>query len=108
MTTLQATLRDAPDARPDFVGHIYGPMNAVTPPANPPPLFAALASDDPLFGDTDYGLAQVWRKARAPIEMHVFEKGDHGFGMTKKGTTSDLWIDEFIAWMRARGLLNKS
>jgi len=107
MTTLQTTLESGTGPRPDFVGVIYGPMNTVTPPPNAPPLFAAIASDDPLFGDTDYGLVQAWRKVHAPFEMHVYEHGDHGFGMTKKGTTSDLWIDQFYAWMKARGLLTK-
>ena len=108
MTALQTTLKSGVGPRPDFVGVIYGPMNGVTPPPSPPPMFAAIANDDPLFGDTDYGLAQAWRKVHAPIEMHVYERGDHGFGMTKKGTTSDLWIDQFYAWMKTRGLLAKT
>jgi acetyl esterase/lipase len=107
MTALQTTLESGAGPRPDFVGIIYGPMNSVTPPPNAPPMFAAIANDDPLFGDTDYGLAQSWRKARAPFEMHVYERGGHGFGMTKAGGTSDLWIDQFFAWMKARGLLAK-
>lgn len=107
MTVLQTTLESGSGPRPDFVGVIYGPMNTVTPPPKAPPMFVAIANDDPLFGDTDYGLAQAWRKVHAPFEMHVYERGDHGFGMTKKGTTSDLWIDQFHAWMKARGLLAK-
>lgn len=105
MTTLGATLRNAPDARPDFIAPIYGPMNTVAAPANPPPMFTAIANDDPLFGNTDYGLVQAWKKAGGAVEMHVYEKGDHGFGMHRRGTTSDLWIDQFYAWMTARNLL---
>ena len=105
MTTLGATLRNAPDARPDFIAPIYGPMNTVTPPANPPPMFNAIASDDPLFGNTDFGLIQAWKKAGGAVELHYYEHGDHGFGLHKRGTTSDLWIDQFYAWMTARGLL---
>jgi acetyl esterase/lipase len=108
MTTLQATMKDAPDARPDFIAPIYGPLNTVTPPANPPPIFAAIAADDPLFGRTDFGLIQAWRKAGGSTELHVYQKGDHGFGMRKQGTTSDLWIDQFHAWMKAMGFLTKS
>ena len=80
---------------PDFIAPIYGPLNTVTPPANPPPLFAAIASDDPLFGRTDFGLVQAWRQAGGSTELHVYQKGDHGFGMRKQGTTSDLWIDQY-------------
>jgi hypothetical protein len=28
----------------------------------------------------------------------------HGFGLTKQGTTSDHWIDDFYNWLDAQGL----
>jgi acetyl esterase/lipase len=105
MTTLATTLADAPDARPDFIAPIYGMMSAITPPANPQPMFVALASDDPLFNKQGFGLVESWQKAGGSVELHYFEGGSHGFGSQKKGTTSDLWFDEYMAWMKARGLL---
>jgi acetyl esterase/lipase len=105
MTTLATTLADAPDARPDFIAPIYGMMSAITPPANPQPMFVALASDDPLFNKQGFGLVESWQKAGGSVEFHYFEGGSHGFGAQKKGTTSDLWFDEYLAWMKARGLL---
>jgi acetyl esterase/lipase len=105
MTTLATTLADAPDARPDFIAPIYGMMTAVTPPANPQPMFAALASDDPLFNKQGFGLIESWQKAGGSVELHYFEGGSHGFGAQKKGTTSDLWFDEYMAWMKAKGFL---
>jgi hypothetical protein len=38
-------------------------------------------------------------------ELHVFAKGGHGFGLQKRGLTTDLWFDEFVAWMASGGLL---
>ncbi len=105
MTTLATTLADDPTARPDFIAPIYGMMTAVTPPANPQPLFAALASDDPLFNKQGFGLVESWQKAGGSVELHYFEGGSHGFGAQKKGTTSDMWFEEYMAWMKARGLL---
>jgi acetyl esterase/lipase len=105
MTTLQVALRNAPDAKADFIGLIYGPMLAVQPPAETPPLFAAIAADDPLIGSGDFGLISSWRAAKASVELHYYERGGHGFGMRTLGTSSDLWIDEFHAWIRSRGLL---
>jgi acetyl esterase/lipase len=105
MTTLATTLADDPTARPDFIAPIYGMMLPVTPPANPQPLFAALASDDPLFNKQGFGLVESWQKAGGSVELHYFEGGSHGFGAQKKGTTSDLWFDEYMAWMKAKGLL---
>jgi acetyl esterase/lipase len=105
MTTLATALDDAPDARPDFIAPIYGMMVAVTPPAQPQPMFTALASDDPLFNTQGFGLVESWQKAGGSVELHYFEGGGHGFGAQKKSTTSDLWFDEFMAWMKARGLV---
>lgn len=107
MTTLEVAL--GPDAanRPDFAAMIYGPMSARPVPSDAPPLFLALAANDPLFGHGDLGLFGAWQKAGKPVELHVFEQGGHGFGMTRQGLTSDFWADEFLAWMRMRGLLEK-
>jgi acetyl esterase/lipase len=108
MTTMATTLANAPDARPDFIAPIYGFMLPVTPPPTPQPMFVALASDDPLFGKQGFGLVESWQKAGGSVELHFYEGGNHGFGAQKKGTTSDLWIDEYMAWMKARGFLKAS
>ncbi len=105
MTTLATVLADDPTARPDFIAPIYGMMYAVTPPANPQPMFAALAKDDQLFYMQGFGLIESWKKAGGSVEFHYYQGGGHGFGAQKKGTTSDLWFDQFVAWMTAQGLL---
>jgi acetyl esterase/lipase len=74
-------------------------------PAGAPPAFIVLAANDDLFAHGDYGLIGAWQKAGAPVEFHLYGEGDHGFGMRKQGKTSDLWFDQFLAWMRMRGLL---
>jgi len=105
MTTLATALRNDPAARADFIGVIYGPLGSVEVPQPTPPLFAAIAADDPLIGTGDFGLIKSWRDAKAPVEFHLYEHGGHGFGMRRRSTTSDLWADQFYAWMKARGLL---
>ncbi len=100
MTTLTLTLEDRPGAEPSFVGIIYGPMLPVTVPLHAPPLFAALAADDPLFGHEGFGLITSWQTAGRPVEVHLYEHGDHGFGMRQQGTTSDLWFQEFATWIK--------
>lgn len=106
ITSLNAVLQGSDSgAGPDFFGFIYGPMAAVKVPAAAPPMFAALAMDDPLFGNGDFGIASGWRAAKKPVELHVYEGGGHGFGMGRPGTTSTLILPEFIGWMEARGLL---
>jgi acetyl esterase/lipase len=104
-TTLSVALADDKASRPDFIAPIYGPMSALSVPADAPPMFNAIAADDPLIPLDDLGVVTSWRAAHRPVEFHLYEHGGHGFGMNRKGTTSDLWIDEFYAWMKDRGLL---
>lgn len=98
MLTLATTL-DGQDAKPAFIGTIYGPLSTFDVPADAPPLFVALAADDPLFGNAGFGLIDSWRAAKRPVEFHLFEQGGHGFGMYPKTTTSTGWFDEFVRWM---------
>jgi acetyl esterase/lipase len=104
-TVLNVALANAPDARPDFIATIYGPMGPVTVPHDAPPLFVAHAADDPLL-PVRFGLIVDWQKAGAPYELHIYERGGHGFGMRHQGTTSDLWIEEFYLWMKDNGWLS--
>jgi len=93
------------DAKPAFLGEIYGPMAPVKVPAGAPPLFIAVAADDPIFGNAGYGIIDSWRAAKKPVEFHLFEQGGHGFGMYPKDTTSTGWFDEFVRWMAMHGWL---
>ena len=105
MVTLSMGLLTDPALRPDFIAPIYGPMGHQTVPPDAPPLFAAIAADDPLFGGGQFALVQDWLAAKRPAELHVFERGGHGFGMRAQQTTSDQWIEELFWWMQARGYL---
>jgi acetyl esterase/lipase len=104
MLTL-ATALAGQDAKPAFIGNIYGPLATMTVPADAPPMFVALAADDPFFGNDGFGLIDSWRSAKRPVEFHLFEQGGHGFGMYQKPTTSTGWFDEFARWMAMHGLL---
>jgi acetyl esterase/lipase len=100
-----ATALHGQDARPAFVGYIYGPLAAMTVPPDAPPLFVALAADDPLFANAGFGLIESWRAAKKPTEFHLYEKGGHGFGMYPKETTSTGWFDAFVSWLTMHGML---
>ena len=93
------------DADPAFLGNIYGPMAPVQVAADAPPLFVALAEDDPLFAGGGFGIVQSWRDADRPVEFHLYEQGGHGFGMYPKTTTSTGWFEAFVSWMRMHGWL---
>lgn len=102
ITTIGLTLQSDDQARPDFIAPIYGPMGKPTEalPAKLPPMWTALSADDPLFGNSDLALLTAWRSRKAPYELHLFERGGHGWGFNGlSGTTSTEWRQEFSAWL---------
>jgi acetyl esterase/lipase len=107
MLTMATTLHGQ-DAKPAFIGNIYGPLAAAKVPADAPPLFIALAADDPFFGNAGFGLIDSWRSAKRPVELHLFEQGGHGFGMYRKTTTSTGWFDSYVRWLDMHGYLKSA
>ena len=104
-TTLSVALAADPAARPAFIAPIYGPLEGVQPPADAPPMFVALASDDPLFWKNSIGLIESWSKAHVPVEFHLYQRGGHGFGLGTAGTTTVDWIEGFRLWLESNGML---
>ncbi len=102
MLTMATTVAGQ-DAKPAFIADIYGPLAPITVPADAPPLFVALAADDPFFANGGFGLIDSWRAAKRPVEFHLYEQGGHGFGMYPKATTSTGWFDAFTRWLAMHG-----
>lgn len=107
MTSLATALTSDKQARPAFIGFVYGPQGAVSVPADAPALFDAIALDDPLFQSSGFAIVEGWHKAKRPVELHAYGRGGHGFGLGHKGTTPILLIDEFVAWLSMEGFLGK-
>jgi acetyl esterase/lipase len=97
------------DSRPNFAAPIYaaGAETAKPPTDSAPPLFIAVASDDQAVGwQGSIDLYTAWRKANIPVELHVFQTGQHGF--TKKGGGADHYLDRLQEWLRINGWLTKA
>jgi acetyl esterase/lipase len=103
-TTMAATLQST-ENKPAFIAPIYGSLRTVDVPADAPPMFVALASDDPLFGNNEYGLISAWKKAGRPVEFHLYQNGGHGFGLGNPGKTSTGWFPQFMLWLESNGFL---
>jgi acetyl esterase/lipase len=105
-----AALQYDADSRPDFAAPVYPatPEN-VTPPAGAPPLFLVHAADDKTVPSLRHTirLYTAWQTAQIPVELHVYSKGGHGFGMKKAGLPVDTWIDRFRDWLSVQGLLQR-
>jgi acetyl esterase/lipase len=97
------------ESRPDFVAPIYAYCPAILGdkvPDDAPPMFLVLASDDHIaYANTQ--MYEKWRNAGKSVEMHIFYKGGHGFGIMKRGLPPDNWTDRFEEWMTNQGLMKK-
>ncbi|WP_284615026.1 alpha/beta hydrolase [Aquabacterium humicola] len=91
----QATAEEMPDS----LALVYGGFAATVPRAPVPPLFLAQAADDPLFDSGQLAILDDWRRAGQRAELHLYERGGHGFGLRKQGATSDHWFDAYRAWL---------
>ena len=82
-----------------WIAPIYGGETRGAPvPDDAPPLFTAVAQDDVLCTIVE-GLHADWAAADRSSELHVFSRGQHGFGLVKQGMPSDNWTDLFEAWL---------
>lgn len=110
IATMNLAYTDDPATRPAFIAPIYGGLGAPARPVPnaPPPMWLAMAADDPLFGKTDFALIPAWEAKGGAVELHLYEHGAHGFGYPgRKGTTTTQWPSDFLAWLGSRGFLGK-
>ena len=100
-----------PESRPAFVAPIYagaGRLKDAVVPADAPPMFIAAATDDSLgLAPDSIALYEKWTSAKKSVELHMYAKGGHGFGMHKNNLPTDHWIDRFADWLDLQGFLKK-
>lgn len=89
-----------------FIGPIYGGMGPVDVPADAPPMFNVIATDDFLFKG-QFGVIDSWYKAGIPVEFHLYQNGGHGFGLGNPNRTSNRWFEAFTHWLTVNGFLEK-
>ena len=117
--TTKARFPDAeavPSSRPDLAVLIY-PWRVLAPEggglwpgvvidADSPPTFIAQTADDtasPARGAVT--LFQALLDAKVPAELHIYERGGHGYGLRRRENdpgTGD-WPSRAIDWLRGRG-----
>ena len=68
-----------------------------------PPSFLVHSQDDPLVPvKNSLIFYESLLENKIPVEMHLYPKGGHGFGLVNS-TTKDRWFDRCINWMQASG-----
>lgn len=90
---------DPRDSQLAFLAPIYGgETRGAAIPSDAPPLFMAVARDDILYKIVEQ-LHVEWSLADRPAELHVFARGQHGFGLVEQKLPSDHWTDLFLRWL---------
>lgn len=105
--TAHVALTEDAEARPAFAVPVYAYFPEERPvPAGAPPLLAVHAADDRTVPAAhSVRLFQVWRQAGRPAELHIFERGGHGFGMRRQGQPVDGWTERVREWLASQGML---
>lgn len=66
-----------------------------------PPAFLVHAYDDDVCKVEESTLyAQKLFEHNVPVEMHLFPKGGHGFGLGRSSDGTDHWMSLFINWLK--------
>jgi acetyl esterase/lipase len=71
--------------------------------AQTPPCFLICSSEDTAVpAENSFLFALACRKAGVPVELHMYEKGPHGFGMGKADPALATWPGLCSTWLRHR------
>ena len=71
-----------------------------------PPAFLVYSSDDMVvFVMNSISYYNGLQKKNVPAEIHIFQKGGHGYGLSHNGSTESSWPDLCIKWLSAIGVL---
>lgn len=128
-------VKDQTDARPDFslliypvismdstITHIGSRTNLIGRKASPelekrfsndkqitsdtPPAFLVHSADDtvvPVVNSLNY--FKGVQALKIPCELHIFQKGGHGYGLATKGGTESSWPDLCLKWLKSIGII---
>jgi acetyl esterase/lipase len=101
--TMSVAYSATEESHPNFVAPIYPYGSLVigsTVPAVKTPIFIATASDDEL-GIAPYSVQTYlkWDEAKQAAELHMYQKGGHGFLMKKQNLPANTWLERFTDWL---------
>jgi len=102
---------DKLNARPAFQVLIYpGPLAVPDSVASTsPPGFLLAANDDECCSEPIVRLLEMHRKVKVPVEVHLYEQGNHAFNMGDRSSLNSIktWSQRLADWLKDNGWLNK-
>lgn len=111
---------DTLSCRPDFTVLIYPAYltvkennDAVAPElpvsaTNTAPTFLAMTADDSVRVETGLFYYLALKRAKVPVEMHLYPTGGHGYGLRRTANDVTSWPDRVADWMKASGWLKRA
>jgi acetyl esterase/lipase len=70
-----------------------------------PPTFIAMTEDDSVRVETALFYTIALHKAEVPVELHIYPKGGHGYGLRPSPQLVTTWPKRAEEWMRSNGWL---
>jgi acetyl esterase/lipase len=104
---------DSVSCRPDFAvivypGYLDSPNYAVTPTAQTPPSFIVQAEDDPVHVENGTAYFLALKQAKVPVELHIYAKGGHGYGLRRTELPVTTWPQSVETWLHTIQVLGAS
>ena len=65
----------------------------------PPPTFIVMAQDDPVRPENAIGYAAELQRKKVPMELHLYPKGGHGYGLRRTELPVTAWPEVATEWM---------
>lgn len=108
---------DATSCRPDFAVLVYPAYLAVKEEqdripdelkitAKTPPSFIVQTEDDPVRVENSVSYYLGLKKAGVPVEMHLYAKGGHGYGLRKSELPVTGWPNLVEQWLRSENIIS--
>lgn len=101
---------DALPCRPDFALVIYPAylnkpggfelVPEIKVSAQTPPTFLLQAENDKPYVDSSIAYFIALKAAEVPAALHIYPDGGHGYGLRKRGTSTDAWGGLADAWLK--------
>ena len=104
--------KDQITCKPDFAVLVYPAYlihkeaeSELTVDGQTPPMFLTMAADDPVDADNVLKFSLTLKHAKVPVELHLYPRGGHGYGLRRTESACTQWPDRAAEWMRAQGWL---
>lgn len=109
---------DELSCRPDFTALIYpayltvaeegdkvAPELPITEKTSP--TFIVITQDDPVRVENAYFYSLALKKAKVPVELHIYPDGGHGYGLRKTEKRVTMWPERVTEWLQDNQWLEK-